>query len=71
MKTMTRRERPSWGIVQPSGLPILANNVFSVLTSITAGELQLGGYDRESYEGDVLWTTMMNQTGRFGVRIIL
>mmetsp|Transcript_36907 Transcript_36907/g.83214 ORF Transcript_36907/g.83214 Transcript_36907/m.83214 type:complete len:595 (-) Transcript_36907:840-2624(-) len=69
MKTITRRRRPSWNITQPPSFPILRRNIFSVLSSSTAGELQLGGYDRQSYEGDIMWTRMVNLTG-YGVKII-
>jgi len=69
MKTITRRRRPSWNVTQPASFPILRHNIFSVLSSSTAGELQLGGYDSRSYEGDIMWTKMVNLTG-YGVKIV-
>eukprot|EP00960_Hanusia_phi_P051150 760631-Hanusia_phi.AAC.2 len=62
--------------MQPPSFPILRRNIFSVLSSSTAGELQvstrsqilivfilhtqLGGYDRQSYEGDIMVKSQIN-----------
>lgn len=69
MKTLTRHSRPSWKIEQPPSWPILDKNVFSVVTSEKAGELQLGGWDPNAVDGEVKWTNMVNSTG-YGILIV-
>jgi len=44
MKTLTRRARPGWKLTQPSDMRLMKNNSFTVLSSVTEGELQLGGF---------------------------
>ena len=68
MKTLTRHSRPNWKLTQPDSMRLMKNNSFTVLSSITQGELHLGGYDPAAADGEVMWVPMVNLTG-YGVNI--
>jgi hypothetical protein len=55
--TLIKQSRPDWGIMhQPS--PPLPKPFFAILANPHEGELQLGGVDPASYEGEMIWSEM-------------
>ena len=56
-KTLTQEARDDWGISQPFEFRPMPR-VFSVTASDNAAEIQLGGYDPDAIDGDMLWMPM-------------
>ena len=56
-KTLTQASRDDWGITQPFEFRPMPR-IFSLTATDSEAELQLGGYDPESIEGEVVWVPM-------------
>ena len=56
-KTLTQESRDDWGIKQPFEFRPMPR-IFSLTASDNEAELQLGGYDPESIDGEVAWVPM-------------